>query len=60
MVHFGELNYLWGNIPAFDVLNVKKNEGEGYAEDIDLCFAGEYGVRQSNGPYLPFERVIGQ
>ena len=39
--HFGHLNYLWGNIPALDVLNVEGNEGGGYVEDIDLCFAGE-------------------
>ena len=41
---FGHLNYLWGNIPAFDVLNIEKNEGCGYTKDIDMCFAGEYNM----------------
>lgn len=38
---FGHLNYLWGNIPAIDVLNVERNEGLQYGEDINLCFAGK-------------------
>ena len=38
---FGELTYLWGNIPAFDVLNIDKNEGKNHAKKLDLCFAGE-------------------
>lgn len=38
---FGHLNYLWGNIPAIDVLNVGKNEGEMYGGDLDILFAGQ-------------------
>ena len=41
MTPFGHLNYLWGNIPAFDVLHIEKNEGCGYTKDIDMCFAGK-------------------
>ena len=38
---FGHLNYLWGNMPAIDVLNLGKNEGLNYEKDINLCYAGE-------------------
>ncbi|KAL8640808.1 MAG: hypothetical protein Q9226_008703 [Calogaya cf. arnoldii] len=36
---FGHLNYLWGNMPAIDVLNIEKNEEETYGKDFDLLFA---------------------
>jgi hypothetical protein len=29
-VPFGPKKYLWGNVPAFDVLNLKDNEGVTY------------------------------
>lgn len=32
--------YLWGNMPAFDVLKLEANEGKGYKGDLDLLFAG--------------------
>ena len=32
---------LWGAFPAFDVLNLKGNEGENWNEDVALCFAGK-------------------
>lgn len=38
---FGTLRSLWGDIPAFDVLNLAKNEGADYGKDLALCFAGE-------------------
>ena len=38
---FGGSKYLWGNTPAVDVLNLKRNEGIGYKEDIALLFAGQ-------------------
>ena len=38
---FGDLNYLWGNIPAIDLLNLSQNEGEIYSQDLDLCLAGK-------------------
>ncbi|KAG7002098.1 hypothetical protein G7Y79_00029g063940 [Physcia stellaris] len=44
---FGHLNYLWGNIPAFDVLNIKCNEGQEYAKDLDLCFAASGDLRNT-------------
>lgn len=36
--------YLWGNVPAFDVLKLGANEGEAYDEQLRLLFAGEYRV----------------
>ena len=44
---FGHLNYLWGNVPAFDVLNIEKNEGLTYGKELDLCFAGKQDVECS-------------
>lgn len=39
-VGFGANKYLWGNLPAFDVLQLESNEGEGYEGDLSLLFAG--------------------
>ncbi|KAL8828965.1 MAG: hypothetical protein Q9191_002289 [Dirinaria sp. TL-2023a] len=39
--HTGDLNSLWGNMPAFDVLNISRKEGQDYRRDLDLCFVGE-------------------
>jgi hypothetical protein len=38
---FGGSKYLWGNTPAVDVLNLERNEGIDYKEDIALLFAGQ-------------------
>ncbi len=40
-VTFGHLRYLWGNVPAFDVLNLPNNEGADYGQDLNVCFAGK-------------------
>lgn len=32
--------YLWGNIPAIDVLNLEQNEGASYDKNMNLLFAG--------------------
>lgn len=39
-VTFGGTKYLWGNVPAFDVLKVASNEGEAYSGDLRVLFAG--------------------
>lgn len=39
---FGGQKYLWGNVPAFDILRLGSNEGEDYSGDLHLLFAGEY------------------
>ena len=42
----GREKYLWGNVPALDLLNLQQNEGVDFAEDLRLLFAGEnYFVR---------------
>jgi len=37
---FGAGKYLWGNVPAIDVLRLEQNEGEDYTGNIALLFAG--------------------
>jgi hypothetical protein len=32
--------YLWGNVPAFEVLQLPSNEGADYNKDIHILFAG--------------------
>jgi len=34
--------YLFGNMPAFDVVRLEHNEGLDYRKDLELLFAGEY------------------
>jgi hypothetical protein len=38
---FGGRKYLWGNMPAFDLVNLGSNEGTGYGGHLKLLFAGE-------------------
>jgi hypothetical protein len=33
--------YLWGNVPALDVLQLKNNEEECFSKDSKLLFAGQ-------------------
>jgi len=35
------MKYLLGNIPAFDVLKLRDNEGLDLEKRLDLCFAGK-------------------
>ncbi|KAI1420169.1 hypothetical protein F5Y12DRAFT_788466 [Xylaria sp. FL1777] len=41
-VGFGTAKYLWGNVPAIDVIQLGQNEGVGYQNPINLLFAGHY------------------
>ncbi|KAK7518256.1 uncharacterized protein IWZ02DRAFT_380899 [Phyllosticta citriasiana] len=36
---FGKIKFLWGNVPALDVINLQRNEGLAYSKDISLLFA---------------------
>ncbi|KAF2230331.1 hypothetical protein EV356DRAFT_345567 [Viridothelium virens] len=36
--HFGPPKYLWGNMPAFDVLKLSQNEGPDYHRDLRILF----------------------
>lgn len=54
---FGGRKYLWGNVPAFDVLQLRSNEGEAYDGQLRLLFAGEYlffskHCEQTDSPFL--------
>jgi hypothetical protein len=46
-VQFGTHGYLWGNIPALDILSLKDNEGEAeiIKQDIALLFAASGDLR---------------
>lgn len=37
---FGNNKYLWGNVPAVDVVQLKRNEGVDHGSDLSLLFAG--------------------
>lgn len=34
--------FLWGRVPAIDVLRVSENEGNGFNGDLNLLFAGKF------------------
>lgn len=38
---FGGDVFLWGNVPAIDILRLCGNEGPDYKEEIELLFAGQ-------------------
>ncbi|KAL4973168.1 hypothetical protein BDW66DRAFT_168860 [Aspergillus desertorum] len=42
---FGEKKYLWGNIPAFDVLRLDMNEGADYDGSLRVLFAASGDLR---------------
>lgn len=35
-----DVRHLWGNTPAMDLLQLRKNEGLPYEQDLEICFAG--------------------
>ncbi|KAL9041133.1 MAG: hypothetical protein Q9214_004213 [Letrouitia sp. 1 TL-2023] len=44
-VSCGRQKYLWGNVPALDVLNLQQNEGADFSEDLRLLFAASGDMR---------------
>ncbi|KAL2293460.1 hypothetical protein FJTKL_05361 [Diaporthe vaccinii] len=44
-VAFGGRKYLWGNVPAFDILQLVANEGEAYDRPLRLLFAASGDLR---------------
>lgn len=38
---FKHQKYLWGNMPALDILALDKNEGNFYDRDVHVLFAGK-------------------
>ena len=47
--------YLWGNVPAHDILQLLAHEGANYDKDLHLLFAGKFS--QLVSPSLPNGRV---
>ncbi|KAF2470499.1 uncharacterized protein BDR25DRAFT_325695 [Lindgomyces ingoldianus] len=46
LVSFGANKYLWGNVPALDILNIKDNEGiRAVDQDFTLLFAASGDIR---------------
>lgn len=43
-MQFGGKKFLWGNIPALDVLQLGLNEGDDYEGQLSLLFAGACGL----------------
>ncbi|KAK7987452.1 hypothetical protein PG989_007767 [Apiospora arundinis] len=43
--HFGANKYLWGNVPALDVLQLESNEGKEYEGELNLLFAASGDLR---------------
>lgn len=41
MVQHGRKKYLWGNVPAIDMVQSSKNEGKEFPEQFNLLFAGK-------------------
>lgn len=39
-VMFGNKKYLWGNMPAFDLLRLDANEGSDYSGNLRVLCAG--------------------
>jgi len=39
-VPHGANKYLWGNVPAVDIVKLKDNEGVHHGEALDILFAG--------------------
>ena len=40
MEPFGGTKYLWGNMPAIDIVKLQQNEGVDYDKKLQLLFAG--------------------
>jgi hypothetical protein len=55
---FGAKKYLWGNIPAFDILKLGSNEGEKYAGDLRLLFAGTFFMLVKYGESLELKHFF--
>jgi len=50
---YGGHLYLWGNVPAIDVLRLPENEGLDYNDRIELLFAGKCHFRTTWNINLP-------
>ncbi|OTB03265.1 hypothetical protein M426DRAFT_60852 [Hypoxylon sp. CI-4A] len=44
---FGTRKYFWGDIPAIDVIQLGKNEGNGFKDPLDVLFAASGDMRNA-------------
>ncbi|KAI8961484.1 hypothetical protein F5Y11DRAFT_326332 [Daldinia sp. FL1419] len=44
---YGAKKYLWGNVPAIDVIQLEKNEGNNFREPLNLLFAASGDMRNT-------------
>ncbi|KAF0638218.1 hypothetical protein FPSE5266_00605 [Fusarium pseudograminearum] len=44
-ITFGGKKYIWGNVPALDVLQLGSNEGDNYQDQLNLLFAASGDLR---------------
>lgn len=49
---YGARKYLWGNVPAIDVMQVLQNEAADLPESLRLLFAGESCSDSNRGQFL--------
>ncbi|KAI0379388.1 hypothetical protein F5Y04DRAFT_290284 [Hypomontagnella monticulosa] len=47
MTIFGTHKYLWGNVPAIDVIQLRKNEGEKFSGPLHVLFAASGDIRNA-------------
>jgi hypothetical protein len=48
------MQYFWGNVPEYDLLNLPNNEGTDYDKDLQICFAGRFDLAFYASPSLTF------
>ena len=55
VIAYGGGKYLWGNVPALDILNLREHEGIGTSRDLRLLFAGGHGFLAFRHPLMPVQ-----
>lgn len=56
---YGQRKFLWGNVPALDIINMEANEGLAYNKPLNLLFAGTNGCSSNNSRYIDLQLMIG-
>ena len=55
---FGKGKYLWGNMPAIDVLRIERNEGRDFGGDLWLLFAGKCSKEMGHTSKRPTSLIL--
>ena len=56
-VSHGRQKYLWGNVPALDLVKLQQHEGADFAGDLRLLFAGEDYLAKLYQRLTPLQRL---